>query len=66
MNRLHQGADMLGRRELADAVTEVENVGRAGGVGVRVGLAKAVQHAVDFGGDLRGWRKQNVRVDIAL
>jgi hypothetical protein len=38
-------------------VTEVEDVGRAGGVGVGVGLTKAVEHAVHFGGDVRRWRK---------
>ena len=66
MNRLHQGAHMLGRRELADAVTEVEDVGWASGAGVRMGLAKAVQHAVHLGCDLRGWRKQDVGVNVAL
>ena len=39
MHRLDQGAHMLGRRELADAMTEVEDVGRAGGVGVGVGIS---------------------------
>ena len=57
---------MLGWCELADAVAEVEDVCRAGGVGVGVGCAKAVQHAMDLGGDLRGWRKQDVGVDVAL
>ena len=45
---------MLGRGELADAVTKVEDVGRATGVRVGVGLAKAVQHAAHLRRDRLG------------
>ena len=66
VNRIDQGADMFRWRELADAVTQVENVGRAAGRGVGMGFAEAVQHTVHLGGDVLGRRKQNVGVDIAL
>ena len=64
--RVHQRTDMLRRCELADAVAQVENVGRAGGCGVGVRFAKAVQHPVHLGGDVLGRCKQNIGIDIAL
>ena len=64
--RVHQRADMLRRGELTDAVAQVKDVGRAGGRGVGVRHAEAVQHPVYLGGNVLRRGKQNVRVDIAL
>ncbi|MEY3637421.1 MAG: hypothetical protein RIR68_554, partial [Pseudomonadota bacterium] len=66
VHRLHQRRHMLRRGVLADAVAQVEDVRGAGGGPVGVRRAKAVQHAVHLGRDLRGWRKQDVGVDVAL
>ena len=66
VNCIDQGADMFRRRELADAVPQVENVGWTSGCGVGVRFAKAVQHPVHLGGDVLGRCKQNVGIDIAL
>ena len=57
---------MFGRRVLADAVTQVEDVGGPALVGVGVRRAKAVEHTAHFFLDARRWCKQDVRVDIAL
>ena len=62
VHRLDQHAHAFWRGELADAVTEVEDLGRAGGGGVGVWLAKGVQHATCFGGDGIRWGKQGVGV----
>ena len=66
VHRLDQRRYMLGRGVLADAVAQVEDVRGACGVAVGVRLAKAVEHPVYLGRDLRGWCKQDVRVDVAL
>jgi hypothetical protein len=63
---IHQRSHMLGRGELADAVTQVEDVRRARGGCVRVRLAKAVQHAGHFSLNLRRLGKQHMGVYIAL
>ena len=55
VHRLNQHAHALGWGELADAVSQVENLGGAGGACVRVGLAKGVEHAARFGGDGVGY-----------
>ena len=65
MYRFHQGRDVVRRCVLADAVSEVENLRRAGSRAL-VGLAKAVEHAAHFLGNLGRRRKQHVGVDIAL
>ena len=58
MHRIDQRRDGLGRRVLADAVTEVEDVPRM--------VAIAVEHPTGFGGDLRRIGEQHVRIQIAL
>ena len=57
---------MLGRRVLADAVAQVEDVRGAGGAGVGVRTAEAVEHAAGLLGHLIGRRKQHIGVDVAL
>ena len=57
---------MLWRRELADPMPQIEDVGRTCGVWVGVGLAKALQHTPYFGGDVLGGSKQHIGVDVAL
>jgi hypothetical protein len=62
MHRLHQDAHALWWRELADAMAEVENMRRAGGVGVCVGRPKTVKYSVYLLFNRSGWGKQNMRV----
>ena len=52
VNRIHQRTDMFRRRELADAVTQVKDVCRAGGRAVGMRLAEAFQHPVYFSGNI--------------
>ena len=66
VHRVYQHCYIFRRRVLADAVTQVENMGgtRARGVGMRG--TKAVQDLGDLGLDGSRWCKQHIRVDIAL
>ena len=66
VHSVHQRSHMLGRGELADAVTQVEDVCGACGGCIRVRFAKAVQHAGHFSFNLRRLSKQHIRVYIAL
>ena len=66
VHRFYQHTDMLRRRELTDAVTEVEDLCGAGLARVGVGFTKGVQHAANLCSDGIGGRKQHVGVNVAL
>ena len=66
MHLVHQMRHMLGRRELADAVAQVEDVADAARGRIQVGRAKGIQHAAHLGADRIGRGKQHIGVDVAL
>src|SRR5579872_507106 len=58
MNFIHEFSNILRRRELRNAVAEIENVARM--------IAEAVEHGAGFHADCGRRRKQYRRIDIAL
>lgn len=58
MHGFNQGADMLWRRELRNAVTEIEHMTGT--------LSELMQHLAYLGGDGGGRTEQHIRIEIAL
>ena len=66
MNGLNQCGDVFDRRELADAMPQIENLSRPRLVGVDVGCAELVQHGFDLHFNLFGRCKKDIGIQIAL
>src|SRR4051812_37669337 len=65
MHRVDERLHIVGRRVLADAMAEIEDVRGAGAfVGER--NTETVEYLRGLGVDLRGFGEQDVRVEVAL
>ena len=66
VNGMNQGVHRLGRCELADAMSQIENVSGSCGVGVHVGRAKTLEYSNGLAFNFCLWRKKHIGIQVAL